>query len=466
MMSTADATSLRSAEQAVPARAAVRPFAPQVPSIPRTQVRLAQYLGRGRSYSLVSRDATLTIASVLNLTPELSDVLNMSGPFGSIAIAEGARLLRALGDIDLANETGADASRWQWLQSAVLGRLGDTPFSRADRLSRDALRTSRDQVVLRIELRGAQHSITTHAAAPAKVWLDFLQRGDWTAARLPADRFAGLPLTAAVRVACHTLTLNHARTLAAGDIIVPDTPLFDCAGAGSVGLGALTAHVRFKAPSALTILYMEGSMAQDNKNDDPYDDFDDSVYDEGSDEYGSEDDEDDNVDDVDDADDYDDADGEEYLDDEDGEEDVGGDEARQSEALSEFDDDDTGGLSRSEDEAFGADHDAPASAPVVPVEKRSAAASQKQAAPAAKEAGTRRPVDLDKTPVTLSFELGRVRLTLGELRALDAGSVLDLTGGSPQAIAIVASGRRLGTGELVDIDGQLGIRITDWNAAP
>ena len=58
--------------------------------------------------------------------------------------------------------------------------------------------------------------------------------------------------------------------------------------------------------------------------------------------------------------------------------------------------------------------------------------------------------------------MGRFHTTLGQLRTVAAGTVLPLEGGSPHAIAIVAGGRLLGQGELVDVSGQLAIRIVYW----
>ena len=69
---------------------------------------------------------------------------------------------------------------------------------------------------------------------------------------------------------------------------------------------------------------------------------------------------------------------------------------------------------------------------------------------------------LDAVPVQLDFELGRLNMLLGELRAVSVGSVLTLAGGSPDSIAICSSGKTLGKGEIVDVDGKLGIRITAW----
>lgn len=69
---------------------------------------------------------------------------------------------------------------------------------------------------------------------------------------------------------------------------------------------------------------------------------------------------------------------------------------------------------------------------------------------------------LDTMPLDLTFELGRLSLSLGELRTLGAGAVLLLDGGSPAAVAIVAAGKTMGRGEIVDVAGQLGVRLTQW----
>jgi type III secretion protein Q len=71
----------------------------------------------------------------------------------------------------------------------------------------------------------------------------------------------------------------------------------------------------------------------------------------------------------------------------------------------------------------------------------------------------------DSLPVSLDFELGHATLTLGALRRLTAGTTLLLDGGGQAAVAIVSAGRRIGLGEAVDVDGQLGIRIVEWDAA-
>lgn len=67
--------------------------------------------------------------------------------------------------------------------------------------------------------------------------------------------------------------------------------------------------------------------------------------------------------------------------------------------------------------------------------------------------------------VTLRFELGHCRLTLDQLRALGPHSVLEVLAGSPHEIAIMCGATSVGRGEVVDVDGRLGVRITCWSAA-
>lgn len=69
---------------------------------------------------------------------------------------------------------------------------------------------------------------------------------------------------------------------------------------------------------------------------------------------------------------------------------------------------------------------------------------------------------LDDMPVMLDFELGQIRMTLREMRALGAGAILALENGSPASIIIRAGGRVVGHGEAVGVNGNLGIRITAW----
>lgn len=72
--------------------------------------------------------------------------------------------------------------------------------------------------------------------------------------------------------------------------------------------------------------------------------------------------------------------------------------------------------------------------------------------------------DLDRVALRLDFSLGALALTLGQLRTLAPGVVLQLAGASSGAVAIGCGDQVLGEGEAVDVGGRLGIRITRWNA--
>lgn len=71
-------------------------------------------------------------------------------------------------------------------------------------------------------------------------------------------------------------------------------------------------------------------------------------------------------------------------------------------------------------------------------------------------------IDLAAIPIRLSFSLGTLALTVGELAALGPGSLLKLAHSLPPHVTIAANGVPVGTGELVDLDGQLAVEITDW----
>lgn len=69
---------------------------------------------------------------------------------------------------------------------------------------------------------------------------------------------------------------------------------------------------------------------------------------------------------------------------------------------------------------------------------------------------------IDNVPIRLDFDLGEVELTVGELRTLVAGHCFDLAKIPAKAVRIRLNGRRVGVGEIVEIDGRLGVRITEF----
>ena len=66
---------------------------------------------------------------------------------------------------------------------------------------------------------------------------------------------------------------------------------------------------------------------------------------------------------------------------------------------------------------------------------------------------------LQTLPVRLSFDLGEVSLSLAQLQALQPGQTLALGHPLTGAVRIRANGALVGEGDLVEIDGQLGVSV-------
>ena len=64
-------------------------------------------------------------------------------------------------------------------------------------------------------------------------------------------------------------------------------------------------------------------------------------------------------------------------------------------------------------------------------------------------------------PVTLTVELGRVNLSLTQLADLKPGDVVELLRHSRAPVELTSSGRLVARGELVLIDADLGVRVTN-----
>lgn len=75
-------------------------------------------------------------------------------------------------------------------------------------------------------------------------------------------------------------------------------------------------------------------------------------------------------------------------------------------------------------------------------------------------------IDTAAIPIRLSFVLGSLSLTVGDIAELAPGSLLKLESGLPPRVTIEANGLPIGTGELVDLDGQLAVEITRWPSPP
>ena len=69
-------------------------------------------------------------------------------------------------------------------------------------------------------------------------------------------------------------------------------------------------------------------------------------------------------------------------------------------------------------------------------------------------------------PLTLSVELGRITVTLAELARLEPGAAIALDLRRDGAVVLRAGERAVARGELVEIEGALGVRIAQIGDVP
>lgn len=63
--------------------------------------------------------------------------------------------------------------------------------------------------------------------------------------------------------------------------------------------------------------------------------------------------------------------------------------------------------------------------------------------------------------VTLTVVLGEVRLTIGEIAALAPGAVVELDRQAGEPVDVYVNDRLIGRGELVLVDGRIGVTLTE-----
>lgn len=106
---------------------------------------------------------------------------------------------------------------------------------------------------------------------------------------------------------------------------------------------------------------------------------------------------------------------------------------------------------------------APPSAPKPPPPRAGAKPSAKAPPPpaAAREVGGVQAAAglAADTPVQVVAVMGKKTITVGDLISLKKGEVLELNRFPNEAIDLVANGKLIAKGELVEIDGKLGVRI-------
>ena len=107
------------------------------------------------------------------------------------------------------------------------------------------------------------------------------------------------------------------------------------------------------------------------------------------------------------------------------------------------------------------------SAPSKPPSPKQPPPKPQPSAPPAKEAPAKAPPSAkeealhmsDDIPVQLVAVIGRTTISVKDLMNYQMGQVVDLSRPPSETVDLVASGKLFARGELVDIDGKLGVRI-------
>ncbi|WP_425262202.1 FliM/FliN family flagellar motor switch protein [Pseudomonas abietaniphila] len=67
---------------------------------------------------------------------------------------------------------------------------------------------------------------------------------------------------------------------------------------------------------------------------------------------------------------------------------------------------------------------------------------------------------LDQLPMALTLRCGVLSINLGDLRRVAAGTILEVSGVTPGHATLCHGERVVAEGELVDVEGRLGLQIT------
>lgn len=68
---------------------------------------------------------------------------------------------------------------------------------------------------------------------------------------------------------------------------------------------------------------------------------------------------------------------------------------------------------------------------------------------------------LSEVPIDLTVEIGRARMTVGETLELRPGSIITLNRMAGEPVDLLVNGTPIARGEVVVIDEQFGVRVTD-----
>jgi type III secretion protein Q len=259
-----------------------------------------------------------------------------------------------------------------------------------------------DWVYCEMTLQLSQGRVDSVLAVSAPALADWLDQPTWNA-NPPRDH-SGLTLAFALRLGSLSLPRHTLETLRPGDVLCPTEADFDTAGFGVLTLGQRRLQVRVcEQPERLQLEVLEieeTTVADRDELDEPIAEYTDPWADE----------------------------------------DAHADELDAESAYAEE-----------------ADADQYYTEPAGQLEDEDDYNDQADQAPQSPARPTEAFADL---AMPLTLRCGQIRLTLGELAALAPGAILEVPGVTPGLAGLYYGERRLAQGELVDVEGRLGLQIT------
>ncbi|AMZ73786.1 MULTISPECIES: type III secretion system cytoplasmic ring protein SctQ [Pseudomonas] len=307
---------------------------------------------------------------------------------GVFTLDEAGAVLSLFGEcpVVLPAEPGPDDT-WFW---SLFQQALSEPLRQVFGFIKPAAGPAVQGIACRLDVRVGAARVTSHLEMTGATLLGLLRTDPWQ--RLAAPVIEGFALRVPLELGHLALAAGQVATLRPGDVLVPQTPLFDSSGQGLIRLGRHCLQVRVHsraAPLRLTLLALEETVMSTTA--------------------------------------------------------------------------DTDILTPDWDDSTGYEPDAQTGeATEHPL---SAYAAETEVAPMTEPVAADLPERFDDLPLALTIRCGHLHLTLGELRNLAPGAVLQVPGVAPGTAALFYGERALAQGELVEVDGRLGLQIARVDVA-
>lgn len=335
-------------------------------------------------------------AGLLELTPGGTAAGNspcvLACAHGAFTLDEPGAVLSLFGEcpVVLPAEPGPDDT-WFW---SLFQQTLSEPLRQAFGFIKPAAVPAVQGIACRLDVRVGAARVTSHLEVSGATLLGLLRATPWQ--RRAAPGIEGFALHVPLELGHLALAAGQLAMLRPGDVLVPQTALFDSSGHGLIRLGRHCLQVRVHsraAPLRLTLLALEETVMSTTADTDTDTD------------------------------------------------------------ILTPDWDDSTGYEPDDQTCEATEH------------PLSAYAAETEETPVTEPVAAEIPERFDDLPLALTLRCGHLSLTLGELRNLAPGAVLQVQGATPGTAALFYGERALAHGELVEVDGRLGLQIARVDVA-